>query len=208
MIVCNIDWLIKVFCSLIRIEELESCHGDVWTEYKNIRKTGKISDQYIGKVWDKFNLNEIERKYVLSLMAHYDILCPTSEIVRKDSNNRIYLIPCILDVQPKMNDLYQGDCVKSQHIYIEFDKDELPYISYNIFYCLIVECLKNLEWNNRAVKLYQSCAMFRIRPGIKLIIDKFDGQLRKPFSLWVLLSVHYFFPRNFFIVLFIKFAFF
>ena len=177
MIVCNIDWLIEVFCSLIRISELQSSYGDDWVEYEQIRSTGRISDRYIRKVWDKFNLNENERKYVLSLMAHYDILCPTSEIVRRNSNNRIYLIPCILDVKPKMNDLYQEDCVKSQNIYIEFDKDELPYISYNIFYCLIVECLKNSEWNNRAVKLYQSCAVFRISPGIHLIIDKLPSAI-------------------------------
>ena len=177
MIVCNIDWLIAVFCSLIRISEVKSSHTDINHQYDQIQKTGRIDDRYIRHAWNKFNLNEDERNYVLALMTHYDILCPTSEVVRRNSNNRIYLIPCILDVKPKMNDLYQEDCVKSQNIYIEFHKDELPYISYNIFYCLIVECLKNSEWNNRAVKLYQSCAVFRINPGIHLIIDKLSSAI-------------------------------
>ena len=110
-------------------------------------------------------------------MTHYDILCPTSEVVRNDFTNRVYLLPCVLNVQPEANDIYPKGCVKSQILYIGCDKEELPYISYNIFYCLIAECLKKPEWNNRAVKLYQSCAIFRIGAGINLIIDKLPSAI-------------------------------
>ena len=104
-------------------------------------------------------------------MTHYDILCPITEVVRNAFTNRIYLLPCVLVVPPKLNDIYPRDCVKSHYIYIEFDKHELPYNSYNIFYCSIAKCPNNSEWNNSRVKLYQSFAMFGINPSINLIMD-------------------------------------
>ncbi|RDD37085.1 putative serine/threonine-protein kinase pats1 [Trichoplax sp. H2] len=168
-VVSDIDWLIEVFCSLIRISFFKSSHADDWSEYEKIQNTGKISEEYIRQVWSKFNLDDEERKYVLSLMTHYDILCEASELQGKD---RIYLIPCLLKTQPKSDALYPSNSTTSKYIYLGFDEKELPYISYNIFYCLISQCLQKRGWNNGRVKLYQNCASFRISPGINLIIDK------------------------------------
>ncbi|EDV20706.1 uncharacterized protein TRIADDRAFT_60922 [Trichoplax adhaerens] len=168
-VVSDIDWLIEVFCSLIRISFFKSSHADDWCDYEKIQNTGKISEEYIRHVWSKFNLDDEERKYVLSLMTHYDILCEASELQGKD---RIYLIPCLLKTRPKSNALYPSNSTTSKYIYLGFDEKELPYISYNIFYCLISQCLQKRGWNNSRVQLYQNCASFRISPGINLIIDK------------------------------------
>ncbi|RDD36120.1 putative serine/threonine-protein kinase pats1 [Trichoplax sp. H2] len=92
-VVSDIDWLIEVFCSLIRISFFKSSHADDWSDYEKIQNTGKISEEYIGHVWSKFNLDDEERKYVLSLMTHYDILCEISQCLqkRKWNNGRVKL---------------------------------------------------------------------------------------------------------------------
>ncbi|RDD38137.1 Kinesin light chain, partial [Trichoplax sp. H2] len=174
MIVTNLDWLLSIFRSILELDKHDYKNAKVKECYREARESGKLSEVCIKNVAKKFNLDKNEKDFVLLLMDRYNIICKIEDINDNCDNRRCYqqyFVPYLLD--PSVNTVDLTGYRTSDWLYIGYDREVLPYIADEIFYCHISACLK--IWNNPEVKVYYRGAKFCIREWPYEIIVQKDG---------------------------------
>ncbi|EDV19843.1 uncharacterized protein TRIADDRAFT_61714 [Trichoplax adhaerens] len=161
MIVTNLDWLLNIFRSIIKLDKREYKSANVRESYNQAYQTGKISEAYIDNIVVDFELKKKEKDFVLQLMDSYNIICKIEDqhdsLDNKECHQQ-YFIPYLLNSSVGTLDL--TDYRVSDWLYIGYDEKVIPYIPDGIFYCLLSACLK--VWNNSRVKVYYRCAKYYI----------------------------------------------
>ncbi|RDD40856.1 Nephrocystin-3 [Trichoplax sp. H2] len=167
IVVTNVDWLLKIFRSLIQCHECPSGSSSIISEYEKASQTGRLSRSYIDYVLQK--LDEDAKKNILKLMETYDIVCQIKN--DNDEDESKYFAPYLLrsDVDPFNLTGY----LLSDWFYIGYENKDIPYISDGIYYCLLSACMK--EWNNTKVELYHHCAKYYLANDGHYVIVKKEG---------------------------------
>ncbi|RDD40155.1 Nephrocystin-3 [Trichoplax sp. H2] len=159
MVVTNLDWLLSIFRSIIKLDDHKFTNANVIECYNQAHRTGIMSEVCINSVATEFELKEIEKEFLIQLMDSYNIIC---KIEDESSGQDIkkcpqkYFVPYLLD--PLTDDLDLNDYCTSDWLYIGYNKDIIPYIPDGIFYCHLSACLK--LWNVTQVKTSYRCAIY------------------------------------------------
>ncbi|RDD43187.1 Nephrocystin-3 [Trichoplax sp. H2] len=166
VIVTDVDWLLRIFRVIIQLHDYPFGSLDKQDEYEKVRKTGRISTNYIDYVLEEFKLDDDTKRNIIDLMESYDIVCGI-----RDGQNKVlceYFVPYLLQPDAKPFDLSQYHL--SDWLYIGFELEDIPYVTDGIYYCLLSSCLK--EWNNTKVEIYYQCAKYYLKEDHHYIIIK------------------------------------
>ncbi|RDD39303.1 Nephrocystin-3 [Trichoplax sp. H2] len=172
MIVTNLDWLLRIFQSIIKIGDKTSkfMNSGIQDCFEMVYKTGKMPELCLNYATAEFKLNKTEKEFILQLMESYHIICKIESENCDDRNTaeRQYFVPYLLrsSTELELADYYQSDW-----LYIGYDS--VSYIPMGIFHCHLSACLK--IWSNPQVEIYHRCAKYRLVDyPCEIIIKKID----------------------------------
>lgn len=165
IVITDVDWFLKIMREMIRLHDPEAENMNIISDYRNLKRTGKMSQNYIDYIFSSHNLTKEDRLIILELLENYNIVC---KIESKSESDVDYFVPCYL--QPLENNSISSSFYFSDKLYIGYEHEEIPYLPDGIFYCLLISCLK--EWNNSKVELYHQCAKYYISNDLYYIIIK------------------------------------
>lgn len=175
-LILDVQWFVNAFRSIIEYHENIACADHNSSRFKT---TGEITDQELTTIWESKKEGQSyisHKKEILRYMEHFGLVATC--------NAQNGLLPFYYF--PSMNNKKftnpSNDFIKSSILCFQFNTDrQLPF---NIFYRLVVKCLKNPEWailqeENEQKCLYENVACFSYQHYIVVVcLCKFQIQLQ------------------------------
>lgn len=174
-IILDVQWFVNAFKSIIEYHENIACADHNSSRFKI---TGEITDQELTTIWKSKEEGQLyisHKKEVLQYMEHFGLvaICDAQK-----GTLPFYYFP---SMNKKKFENQSKHFIKSSILCFQFNEDgQLPF---NIFYRLIVECLKIPEWSisqeNKKNCLYENVACFSYLHYIVVVcLCKFQIQLQ------------------------------
>lgn len=171
-VILDVQWFVDAFKSIIAYHEniaINDCNSS------RFKSTGELSDQELTTIWKSIDDGKTyisHKKEILSYMEHFGLLAIC------DEEQCAYYFPSMNKRKFKNP---QTDFTKSSILCFQFNEEkQLPF---NIFYRLVVKCLKIPEWSILKEKdkncWYENVACFSYRHCIVVVcLCKFQIQLQ------------------------------
>lgn len=175
-IILDVQWFVNAFKSITEYHENIACADHNSSRFKT---TGEITDQELTAIWESKKEGQTyisHKKEILQYMEHFGLVATCNA---QKGQLPFYYFPSMNNKKfPNPSD----DFIKSSILCFQFNTDrQLPF---NIFYRLVVKCLKKPEWSisqekNKQNCLYENVACFSYQHYIVVVcLCKFQIQLQ------------------------------
>lgn len=175
-IILDVQWFVNAFKSIIENHDNIACGDHNSSRFKT---TGEITDQELTAIWESKEEGKLyisHKKEVLQYMEHFGLVAKCDA---QTGTLPFYYFP---SMNKKQFVNQSKHFKKSSILCFQFNEDgQLPF---NIFYRLVVKCLKKPEWSisqekNKQNCLYENVACFSYQHYIIVVcLCKFRIQLQ------------------------------